>query len=73
VHVTQRQLDELYAGIRDLKAGEISAGDALERREPARPWVWTAIDPVSKLLLAIEAGPRTAEMAQRVVHHVVSV
>jgi hypothetical protein len=73
VHVTQLQLDELYAVIRDLKAGEISEGDALERLEPARPWVWTAIDPVSKLLLAIEAGPRTAERAQRVVHQVVSV
>jgi IS1 family transposase len=35
--------------------------------------VWTAIDPVSKLLLAIAVGPRTLEMAQRVVHHVVGV
>jgi IS1 family transposase len=73
VHVTQLQLDELYAVIRDLKAGEISEGDALECLKPARPWVWTAVDPVSKLLLAIEAGPRTAEIAQRVVHQVVSV
>jgi hypothetical protein len=31
------------------------------------------MDPVSKLLLAIEVGPRTLEMAQRVVHHVVGV
>jgi IS1 family transposase len=30
--------------------------------------VWTAIDPESKLLLAIEVGPRTMEMAQWVVH-----
>lgn len=70
VHVTQLQLDELYAVIRDLKAGEMRAGDALERLEPCRPWVWTAIDPVNKLLLAIEVGPRTVEMAQRVVHRV---
>jgi IS1 family transposase len=73
VHVTQLQLDELYAVIRDLKAGAISADDAIERLEPSRPWVWTAIDPVSKLLLVLEVGPRTLEMAQRVVHHVVRV
>jgi IS1 family transposase len=70
VHVKQLQLDELYAVIRTLKAGQISEGDAIERLEPGRPWVWTAIDPVSKLLLAIEVGPRTVEMAQRVVHRV---
>jgi IS1 family transposase len=73
VHVTQLQLDELYALIRDLKAGAISENDALERLEPSRPWVWTAMDPVSKLLLAIEVGPRTLEIAQRVVHQVVGV
>ena len=56
VHGTQLQLDELYAVIRDLKAGEMSEDDAIERLEGACPWVWTAIDPVSKLLLAIEWG-----------------
>ena len=70
MHVTQLQLDELYAVIRGLKDGEISEDDALKRLERSRPWVWTAIDPVSKLLLAIEVGPRTLEMAQRVVHQV---
>jgi hypothetical protein len=73
VHIKQLQLDELYAVIRDLKAGEMSEDNAIERLEGARPWVWTAMDPVSKLLLAIEVGPRTLEMAQRVVHHVVGV
>ena len=70
VHVEQLQLDELYAVIRTLKTGQISEGDAIERLEPSRPWVWTAIDPVRKLLLALEVGPRTVEMAQRVVHRV---
>lgn len=70
MHVTQLQLDELYAVIRALKTGEISEDNALKRLEGARPWVWTAIDPVSKVLLAIEVGPRTVEMAQRVVHQV---
>jgi hypothetical protein len=59
--------------IRALRTGQISAGDAIKRLEPGRPWGWTAIDPVSKLLLAIAVGPRTLEMAQRVVHHVVGV
>lgn len=38
-----------------------------------RPWVWTVIDPVSKLRLVMEVGPRTVERAQRVVHQVASV
>jgi hypothetical protein len=70
VHVQQLQRDELYAVLRGVKDGQISAANALKRLEPARPWVWTAIDPVSKLLLAIEVGPRTGELAQRVVHQV---
>jgi IS1 family transposase len=73
VPVTQLQLDELYALLRDLKAGAISEEAARERLEPSRPWVWTAMDPVSKLLLVMEVGPRTLAMAQRVVHHVVGV
>ena len=73
VHAHQLQLDELYAVIRALKAGAISEDDACEGLEPSRPWVWTAMDPVSKLLLAIEGGPRTLAMAQRVVHQVVGV
>ena len=71
VHVKQMQLDELYAVLRGVRDGEISEEQALKRLEPTRPWVWTAIDPVSKLLLAIAVGPRTVEMAQRVVHQVV--
>jgi IS1 family transposase len=73
VHVTPLQLDELYAVLRGVRDGEISEDQALMRLEPGRPWVWTAIDPVSKLLLAIDVGLRTVEMAQRVVHHVVGV
>src|SRR5216683_2677144 len=70
VHVKQLQLDELYAVRRGVKDGEISEANALKCLEPARPWVWTAIDPVSTLLLAIEVGPRTVAMAQCVVHRV---
>ena len=71
LHVKQLQLDELYAVLRDLKAGEINEDEAIQRLERSPYWVWTAMDPNSKLLLVIDAGTRTLEMAQRVVHQVV--
>src|SRR5262249_33929466 len=70
VHVRQLQLDELYAVLRDVKDAKLGADEALKRLERSRHWVWTVIDPQSKLLVAIEVGPRTLEMAQRVVHRV---
>jgi hypothetical protein len=73
VHVRQLQLDELYAVLRGVRDGEISAENALKRLERSRHWVWTVLDPESKLLLVTEVGPRTLETAQRVVHHVVGV
>ena len=71
LHVEQLQLDELYAVLRDLKAGAISEDEAMERLERSPYWVWTAMDPQSKLLLVIDVGTRTLEMAQRMVHQVV--
>jgi hypothetical protein len=73
VHVTQLQLDELYAVLREVKAGALSDDEAIQRLERSPYWVWTAIDPESKLLLVIEVGTRTLAMAQRVVHQVVQV
>jgi IS1 family transposase len=70
VHVTQVQLDELYALLRAVKAGEVSEADALQRLARSPRWVWAAIDPVSKLLLVLDVGNRTLAMAQRVVHQV---
>src|SRR5262252_6511525 len=71
LHVKQLQLDELYAVLRDLKAGVLSADEAMKRLERSPSWVWTAMDPDSKLLLVIDVGTRTLAMAQRVVHQVV--
>src|SRR5215471_2782546 len=71
LHVKQLQLDELYAVLRDLKAGEINEDEAIQRLERSPFWVWTAMDPNSQLLLVIDARTRTLEMAQRVVHQVV--
>jgi len=73
VHVEQLQLDELYAVLRDLTAGLISDDEAIERLERSPSWVWTAIDPKSKLLLVVDVGTRTLAMAQRVLHQLVQV
>src|SRR5262249_43404983 len=63
VHVNQVQLDELYAVLREVKDGTLSEDEAIKRLERSRHWVWTAIDPESKLVLAIEIGPRTCKLA----------
>ena len=73
VHVDQLQLDELSAVLRGVKEGEVNEDDAILPLEGARPWAWTAIDPVRTLLLAMEVGPRPVAMAQRVGHQVVRV
>jgi IS1 family transposase len=73
VHVRQLQLDELYAVLRDVKTGALSEDEAIEHLERSPTWVWSAMDPDSKLLLVIDVGTRTLEMAQRVVHQVVQV
>ncbi len=73
VRVTQVQLDELFALLSAIKAGEVSEAEAIQRLSRAPHWVWVAIDPVTKLLLAIAVGDRTLAMAQSVVHQVVQV
>jgi hypothetical protein len=73
VHLRQVQLDELYAVLRDVKNGEISADTAIKRLERSRHWVWTALDPESQLLVVIDLGPRTLAMAEGVVHHVAQI
>jgi len=70
VHVKQLQLDELYAMLREVKSGESSEDEAIKRLERSSSWVWTAMDPESKLLVVIDVGTRTLEMAQCVVHQV---
>src|SRR3989440_4375047 len=70
LHLEQLQLDELYAVLRDRKAGEISDDEAIKRLERSPYWVWTAMDPKSKLLVVVDVGSRTLAMAQHVVHQV---
>src|SRR3989441_3871836 len=73
VRVTQVQLDELFALLSAVKAGEVSEAEAIQRLSRSPHWVWAAMDPVTKLLLTIDVGDRTLAMAQRVVHQVVQV
>jgi len=70
LHLEQLQLDELYAVLRDLKAGKINDDEAIRRLERSPYWVWTVMDPTSKLLLLVAVGSRTLAVAQRVVHQV---
>jgi hypothetical protein len=70
LHLEQLQLDELYAVLREFKAGEISDAEAIKRLERSPYWVWTVMDPQSKLLVVVDVGSRTLAMAQRVVHQV---
>jgi IS1 family transposase len=73
IRVRQVQLDELFALLSAVKDGAVSEADAVERLERMPQWVWVAMDPESKLLLAIDVGHRTLAMAQRVVHQVAQV
>jgi IS1 family transposase len=73
VRVRQVQLDELFAVLSAVKAGAVSETEAIKRLERMSQWVWVAMDPESKLLLAIDVGDRTLAMAQRVVHQVAQV
>jgi IS1 family transposase len=71
VHVSQVQLDELFALVSAVKAGEVSEVGAIRRLSRSPRWVWVAIDPSTKLLLALDVGERTLAMAQRLVHQMV--
>jgi IS1 family transposase len=73
VHVTQVQLDELFALLSAVKVGEVSEAEAITRLSRTPHWVWAAIDPVTQVLLTLDVGERTLAMAQWVVHQVVQV
>jgi IS1 family transposase len=71
--IRQVQLDELFALLSAVKDGAVSEAEAIARLERMSQWVWVAMDPESKLLLAIDVGSRTLAIAQRLVHHVAQV
>jgi len=63
----------LYAVLSAVKDGDLSEAKAIKRLSRSPHWVWVALDPVTKLLVAIDVGERTQAMAQRFVHHVAQV
>ena len=71
--VEQVQMDELFALLSAVKDSEISERHAIKRLSRSPHWVWVAMDPVCKLILAIDVGDRTLAMAQRLVHQVTRV
>ena len=73
VHVEQVQMDELFALLSAVKDGEVTEAEAIQRLSRAPHWVWVAMDPVCKLILAVDVGERTLAMAQRLVHRVTQV
>jgi IS1 family transposase len=73
VYAEHIQMDELFALLSAVKEGEISEAQAIKRLSRSPYWVWVAMDPVSKLIVAWDVGPRTQAMAQRLVHQVTQV
>ncbi len=73
LHVEQVQMDELFALLSAVKEGEITEAEAIKRLSRSPHWVWVAMDPVCKLILAVDIGDRTVAMAQRLVHQVTQV
>ena len=73
VHVEQVQMDELFALLSTVKQGEVTEAEAIKRLSRSPYWVWVAIDPVYKLILAVNVGHRTLALAPRLVHQVTQV
>jgi IS1 family transposase/transposase-like protein len=73
VYAEHIQMDELFALLSAVKEGEISEAQAIERLSRSPYWLWVAMDPVSKLIVAWDVGPRTQAMAQQLVHQVTQV
>jgi IS1 family transposase/transposase-like protein len=73
LYVEQVQMDELFALLSAVKEGEVTEAEAIKRLSRSPNWVWVAMDPVCKLILAVDVGDRTQAMAQRLVHQVTQV
>jgi len=73
LHVEQVQMDELFALLSAVKDGKVSESQAIKRLARSPHWVWVAMDPVCKLILAVDVGERTLAMAQRLIHQVTQV
>ena len=70
LQINQVQLDELYAVLSAVRGGDMSEAEAVEQLSRSPHWVWTAIDPETKLLLCVRVGERTLALAQAVLHQI---
>jgi IS1 family transposase len=70
LHLNQVQLDELYATLSAVRDGEMSEGEAIDHLSTSPRWIWTAIDPESKLMLSALVGDRSQAMAQAGLHQI---
>jgi len=70
IRLNQVQLDELYAVLSAVRDGEMSEDAAIEHLSTSPTWVWTAVDPESKLMLSAQVGDRSPAMAQAVLHQI---
>ena len=66
LELEQVQLDEIFASLAHLLASGVEFGEV----SGSSSWLWTAMDPVSKLLLVMVVGDRSLAVAQVVVHQV---
>jgi transposase-like protein len=76
LYLDQVQLDELYALLSQMGGEEQEEGEDVATRKRRRrfdQWVWAAIDPVSKLLLAVVVGDRSLATAQMLVHMTIQI
>jgi hypothetical protein len=73
VDVEQVQMDELFALLSAVKDGEVTEAEAIKRLSRSPHWGWVALDPICKLILAVDVGERTLTIAQRLVHQVTQV
>jgi IS1 family transposase/transposase-like protein len=72
-HAEQVQMDALCALLSAVKDGDVTEAEAIKRLPRSPHWVWVAMDPVCKLILAVDVGERTLAMTQRLVHQVTQV
>src|SRR5262249_53434387 len=68
LQINQVQLDELYAVLSAVRDGEISEAEAIERLSRSPHWMWTAIDPETKLLRRVRVGGPPLPLAQPFLH-----
>jgi IS1 family transposase len=74
LHIERVQMDELYVLLGGMQQVEVRAKEKPSaKKSRMHSWLWSAIEPESKLLLAVEMGDRTLDVAQRLVHWVAQV